>query len=215
MASATANAAPHREPRAGRSAPSGSQRVPARERLLSAALARFADEGTLAATLEDVRRDAGVSTGALYHHFPDKAALAAALYVELTAEFQEGFLGELRAHPGAEEGVRAGVRFYLRWVSANRAAASFLLGERPAADASLREQNRDFFAQVLSWWGAHVHYGVLRELPFDLISALWLGPAQEYTRHWLAGRGKRVPLAAADVLADAAWRSLRAPEETA
>lgn len=214
MASSTARASSSLDTPARRSAAAGSRRTPARERLLSAALARFAEEGTLAATLEDVRRDAGVSTGALYHHFPDKTALAAALYVELTAEFQEGFLGELRAHPGAEEGVRAGVRFYLRWVSANRAAASFLLGERPAADPALREQNRVFFAQVLSWWSAHVHYGVLRELPFEVINALWLGPAQEYTRHWLAGRGKRVPLAAADVLADAAWRSLRAPEGT-
>jgi AcrR family transcriptional regulator len=196
-----------------RSATAEPRRLPARERLLSAALARFASDGALAATLEDIRRDAGVSTGALYHHFPDKAALAAALYAELTAEFQEGFIGELRAHPGAEEGVRAGVRFYLRWVSANRAAASFLLGERPTDDPALRELNRRFFAQALDWWRAHVHYGVLRELPFDLVNALWLGPAQEYTRHWLAGRGKRVPLAATDTLADAAWRSLRAREE--
>lgn len=182
----------------------------ARERLLDAALTRFAAQGALSATLEGIRRDAGVSTGALYHHFPDKAALAAALYVELTADFQEGFLAELRAHPGAEEGVRAGVRFYLRWVSSNRAAAAFLLGERPADDAALRERNRLFFAQATAWWEAHVHYGVLRELPFDLVNALWLGPAQEYTRHWLAGRGKRVPLAAAEVLADAAWRSAKA-----
>ncbi|HTZ86375.1 MAG TPA: helix-turn-helix domain-containing protein [Solirubrobacteraceae bacterium] len=199
---------------AARRRPSGGEQTqpPARERLLSAALARFAVEGALAATLEDIRRDAGVSTGALYHHFPDKAALAAALYVELTVDFQEGFLAELRAHPDAEGGVRAGVRFYLRWVSANRAAAAFLLGERPAADADLRERNRRFFAQATSWWEAHAHYGVLRELPFELINALWLGPAQEYTRHWLAGRGKRVPLAASDALADAAWRSLRASE---
>jgi AcrR family transcriptional regulator len=184
-------------------------RPPARGRLLDAALARFVAEGALGATLEDIRRDAEVSTGALYHHFPDKAALAAALYVELTADFQEGFLAELRAHPDAEQGVRAGVRFYLRWVSANRTAAAFLLGERPTKDADLRVRNRAFFAEVTAWWGTHVHYGALRELSFDLINALWLGPAQEYARHWVAGRGKRVPSAVADELADAAWFALR------
>jgi AcrR family transcriptional regulator len=183
--------------------------VSARARLLQAALARFDVDGALGATLEDIRREAGVSVGALYHHFPDKSGLASALYVELTGQFQDGFLAELRAHSGAEDGVKAGVRFYLRWVSANRAAAAFLLGGRPDDDAGLRERNRGFFAQATAWWETHVHYGVLRALPFDLIHALWLGPAHEYTRHWVAGRGRRVPSSIADVLADAAWQTLK------
>jgi AcrR family transcriptional regulator len=184
---------------------------PARERLLSAALARFQADGALAATIEDIRRDAGVSTGALYHHFADKAALASALYVALTGSYQEGFIGELRAHAGAEEGARAGVRFHLRWVGANRAAAAVLLGERPRGDERLHERNRALCAEVTAWWATHVHYGALRDLPLDVIDALWLGPAQEYTRHWVAGRAKRVPVAVADVLADAAWQALREP----
>ncbi len=201
--------APRSARTAGR-ARSARPRRPARERLLAAALERFARDGALGATLEDIRRDAGVSVGALYHHFPDKAALAATLYVELTGSFQEGFLGELRSHPGAQDGVKAGVAFYLRWVSSNRAAAAFLLAGRPD-DEALRERNREFFADVRAWWQAHAHYGALRELPLDLVSALWLGPAHEYCRHWLAGRGRRVPTAVAGVLADAAWQSLRQP----
>ena len=62
---------------------------------------------------------------------------------------------------------------------------------------------------MTAWWETHVHYGVLRSLPFDLIHALWLGPAHEYTRHWVAGRGKRVPAAVSGVLADAAWQTLK------
>jgi AcrR family transcriptional regulator len=196
-----------------RAAAHGSPSVSARERLLRAALSRFQSDGTLGAALEDIRTDAGVSVGALYHHFADKTALATALYVRLTGEFQEGFAAELRTHADAEDAVRAGVRFYLRWVSANRSAAAFLLGERPSEDAALRERNRAFFAEVTAWWRTHVHYGVLRDLPFDVINALWLGPAQEYTRHWVAGRGKRVPAAVADVLAEAAWQTLKEPHD--
>jgi AcrR family transcriptional regulator len=180
-----------------------------RERLLAAALARFDADGALGATLEDIRRDAGVSVGALYHHFTDKTALAGALYAELTGDFQDGFLSELRAHSDAEDGVRAGVRFYLRWVSANRAAAAFLLSERPEGDSEFRERNQRFFRETKAWWQTHVHYGVLRSLPFDLIHALWLGPAHEYTRHWVAGRARRVPGTVAGVLADAAWQTLK------
>jgi AcrR family transcriptional regulator len=187
-------------------------RAQARERLLQSALARFSAEGALSATLEDIRRDAGVSVGALYHHFSDKAALAAALYVELTGRFQDGFLAELRDHPSAEEGVKAGVRFYLRWVGAERDAAAFLLAGRPSEQDELRERNRRFFAEASAWWQTHVHYGALRSLPFDLIQALWLGPAHEYARHWVAGRTRRVPATVADLLADGAWRVLK--EET-
>jgi AcrR family transcriptional regulator len=181
----------------------------ARDRLLRAALVRFTADGSIGATLEDIRAEADVSVGALYHHFPDKTGLAAALYVALTKDFQDGFLAELRTHSGAEDGVKAGVRFYLRWVSANRAGATFLLGERPASDDTLREHNRRFFAEAMAWWETHVHYGVLRSLPFELIHSLWLGPAHEYTRHWVAGRGKRVPATVAGILGDAAWQTLK------
>jgi AcrR family transcriptional regulator len=180
----------------------------ARERLLRAALVRFEADGTLGPTLEAIRREAGVSVGALYHHFPDKQALAEALFVELMERFQEGLLKELRSHAGAEEGVKAGVRYYLRWVSSNRAAASFVLAGR-AQDPRLRERNRRFLSEVMAWWQTHVHYGAVRALPLDVIHALWLGPAAEYSRHWVAGRAKRVPSSVAQLLADAAWQTLK------
>ena len=128
----------------------------------------------------------------------------------LTERVQQEFLAELRAHSSAEDGVKAIVRLYLRWVSTNRAAAALLLGHRPD-ERALKELNRPFFAEIRSWWQTHVHYGALRGLPLDLINALWIGPAQEYTRHWLSGRVKRVPRSVADVLAEAAWNALKEP----
>ncbi len=151
-----------------------------------------------------------MSVGALYHHFADKAALLDGLYIDLTEQFQGGFLAELRTQPTAEAGIEAGVRFYLRWVSGHRTAASILLGHRPDGPA-LRDHNRRFFAEVLAWWQTHVHYGALRSLPFDVIHALWLGPAQEYTRHWLTGQAKRAPASVANTLSQAAWNSLKEP----
>jgi AcrR family transcriptional regulator len=180
----------------------------ARTRLLDAALVRFAADPPVAVSLEDIRRDAGVSVGALYHHFDDKTALVNALYLELTQRVQELFLAELRTHSSAEAAIKAIVRLYLRWVSANRAGARLLLGHRPD-ERALRDLNGPFFAEVRSWWETHVHYGALRPLPLDLMHALWLGPAQEYTRHWLSGQFKRMPRTVADVLADAAWNALK------
>ncbi|HWF53614.1 MAG TPA: helix-turn-helix domain-containing protein, partial [Solirubrobacteraceae bacterium] len=177
---------------------------------LDVALERFGVADPVTVSLDDIRREAGVSVGALYHHFADKAALLEALYLDLSARFQAGFLAELRSHPAAEDGVRAGVQFYLRWVAANRAGATVLLGHRPDS-AALRKLNRAFLEEVLAWWRTHVHYGTLRELPLDLIHALWLGPAQEYTRHWITGHTRRPPTSAAEALARAAWDSLKEP----
>lgn len=181
---------------------------PARERLLAAALERFATDGVLGARLEDIRRDAGASVGALYHHFADKADLADALFLDCSAQFQAAFLATLREHPDAADGVRAGVRCYLRWVTRHRAATRFMLAHHPAP-GRLRELNRAFFTEVFDWWRPHARYGAVRELPAELLHPLWLGPAQEYTRAWLAGHGRRPPAAHTEALADAAWEAVR------
>lgn len=57
-----------------------------RRALLSAALQEFADRGYAAATLAGIAERAGVTRGAAYHHFPDKAALYLTTIAELWAE---------------------------------------------------------------------------------------------------------------------------------
>ena len=147
---------------------------------------RFAADGALAATLDEVRRDAEVSVGALYHHFPDKPTLAAAVYAQVMGEYQLGFVTMLRRHDTAEGGIRGGVAHHLRWVSANRSEAALLLGGR-LDSAQLRESNRVFFADVRAWWRPHHTYGALRPMQAGVTAALWFGPAQEFSRYWIAG----------------------------
>lgn len=183
-----------------------------RDRVLAAALTCFARAGVQATTIDDIRRGSGASIGAIYHHFADKQELAAAVYVNGMDRYQRAFLAALSEHRDAEAGIRAIVAFHLRWCAGNRELARYLLIQREAAgavDAELAERNRAFFAAVRRWWEPHAHYGALRDLDLDLVHALWLGPSQEYCRHWLAGRARRVPSAAARELADAAWRNLQ------
>lgn len=180
----------------------------ARSKLLEAARLRFAANGALTATLEDVRREAGVSVGALYHHFPDKAALAAAVYAQVMAEFQAGFITMLRGHATAEGGIRGGVDHHLRWVAAHRGEAELLLGDRRDSPA-LRESNGEFFSAVRDWWRPHQGYGALRPIQTTITAALWFGPAQEFSRYWLAGGAAKLPRGAIKTFADAAWVALR------
>ena len=176
---------------------------------MQAARRRFAADGALAATLDEVRRDADVSVGALYHHFPDKPTLAAAVYAEVMAEYQAGFTAMLRQHDTAEAGIRVGVAHHLRWVAANRSEAALLLGDR-LDSGELRDANRVFFAAVRDWWRPHHTYGVLRPLHAGITAALWIGPAQEFSRYWIAGDEPRMPRGVIKTFADAAWTVLRA-----
>lgn len=186
-----------------------------RERIVDAALERFGADGVLATSLADIRRAAGVSVGAVYHHFSDKQALADAAWLHALGAYQDGLLATLRGHPGPEAGVRAVVGFHLQWVQRHREAAALLFAGRLSGEAALTEltqRNRVFFGEVLVWWRAHVHHGALLDLDPALINALWIGPAQEYCRHWVAGRSTRISPAVTRALADAAWLSLRGAE---
>ena len=170
---------------------------------------RFASDGAIAATLDEIRRDADVSVGALYHHFPDKPALAAAVYAQLMSEYQGSFVAMLRRQDTAEDGIRGGVAHHLRWVSANRGEAALLLGDR-LDSAELRDANTAFFAAVRDWWRPHHSYGVLRPMQSGVTAALWFGPAQEFSRYWIAGDEPRLPRGVIKTFADAAWMVLRA-----
>src|SRR4051794_28389769 len=150
--------------------------VAARARILAAARTRFASDGVYAATLDDVRREAGVSVGAVYHHFPDKDRLAEAVWLDALERYQAGFLDVLRqrAGAGARAGVEGAVAYHLRWVAAHREDAILLFSARPS---TAREPNRAFFRAVRAWWREHA--AELGEFDLDVAHALWLGPSQE------------------------------------
>jgi AcrR family transcriptional regulator len=186
--------------------------------ILDAALHAFDEKGYAAATIDDVRERSGASVGSIYHHFGGKEQLAAALYVRALADYQDGFLAALRRHRSARAGVRAAVEHHVAWVTGRTQLARYLLG-RSAAEVeranggALRERNRAFFAAVRTWLAPHVERGVLADLPLDVCSALWIGAAQEWSRHWLEGRVETPPRRAARLLADAAWQALKTKED--
>jgi AcrR family transcriptional regulator len=188
---------------------SGAKPSEARDRLLHVARRRFAVDGALVPTLDEVRREADVSVGALYHHFQDKPALAAAVYAQLIGEYQAGFVAMLRDHGTAQGGIRGGVAFHLEWVTEHRGEARLLLGDR-LDSAALRDFNRDFFSAVRDWWRPHHTYGMLRPMRLGVTAALWLGPAQEFSRYWIAGGDATMPREAVETFGTAAWAALRA-----
>ena len=186
-----------------------------RREILDAALALFVELGVGETTIDDIRKRSGASIGSIYHHFcGGKDRIAATLYLETISEYQAGFLAELRRHDQAATGVRATVRYHLEWVESHRDAARFLFNygdlELPSRTRhDLAALNRHLFADVRGW-AARVGAAELMDLPIDLATAIWLGPAQQFARRWLSG-GDSSPIdQAALVMADAAWAALSA-----
>jgi len=185
-----------------------------REEILDAALRCFVEKGYASATIEEIRLSAGASIGSLYHHFSSKEELAAALYVEGIADYQDGMVSVLGANCVSDDGIKAAVTYHVRWAVEHADLARFLFSVRePDVVGSRAEElaamNQRFFGTARDWLAPHVRASVIRQLPFDLTYALWIGPAQELVRNLVFGRVRSSWKTAAAVLGDAAWRSLR------
>jgi AcrR family transcriptional regulator len=178
-----------------------------REAILEAALESF--DATGATAIEEIKRRSGASVGSIYHHFGGVDGIAVALYVEILRGYQAGVVRALRRTRDAEGGVRGLVRYHLRWVERNPERARFLLqgGElRVAAGEELKILNRSLSATIEDWVERQP---AIRPLRREVFYAMVVGPAQELSRSWLAGRVPSLRKLE-DELAEAAWRAIRA-----
>ncbi len=160
------------------------------------------------ATKDEVAGVVGVSVSTL--HFGSRADLAARLLVDGMARSQQVVLSVLDGAGDAKQGVRGVVRAQLVWVQEHAELARLLYGDLPnevllAAEPAFGEQNRHYVDVVGGWLRAQAEQGALARRPFGVAHALWLGPGQEFARHWLHGRSKLASTEVADDLADGTW----------
>ena len=90
-----------------------------RAAILAAARKRFGREG-FNASLASIVSDAGVTKGALFHHFPNKLALFREVWTDLQRSMHEEALAEAFSRSGADDPYvqfLAGARVYLNWAA--------------------------------------------------------------------------------------------------
>jgi AcrR family transcriptional regulator len=81
--------------------------------LIAAARRLFAERGYAAVGTEEIVRAAGVTRGALYHHFDGKRDLLRVVYEELEAELAQELADRFTPDAGALETLRAGAEMFL------------------------------------------------------------------------------------------------------
>jgi AcrR family transcriptional regulator len=100
-----------------------------RAQLIEAARKLFADKGFAEVSTQAIVAAAGVTRGALYHQFQDKAGLFAAVYEDVERDLVADIATRIADHaPGDPlEAMRAGARFFLDGCSAPNVAQIVLI----------------------------------------------------------------------------------------
>lgn len=83
------------------------------EKLITAARAAFARDGYAAASMDALTAEAGLTRGALYHHFGGKEGLLEAVVRQISAELTERFEAVWEATPDKRQAFRACCEAYL------------------------------------------------------------------------------------------------------
>jgi AcrR family transcriptional regulator len=187
--------------------------IPTRDKLLEAAAHIFLAQGYADTSMDQVRQAAGVSNGSLYHHFPTKAALADALYVQTLHDFHATLLAPIARDVDAEAGVKALVRAYVQWVVKNPGRAALLHklkreGEVTDSSEAINEANVQTFAVLKRWVRRKAEAGEMRALPFHLWMALVFSPSFSLTRQWVSQPTITVRPKTRAALEHAAWMAV-------
>jgi enoyl-CoA hydratase len=185
-----------------------------RQGVLDAALAVFTEQGYERATIADIRALAGVSNGAVFHHFKSKEAIAEALYLAGIASFQAGLAAILEHRPeSVGAAIRAAVAHHLKWNETHRDLAFFMYNRgrpdwAPGHSERIEQLNRDVTDRIRAWLDPFIVNGEVRPVSTTVLAACVVGPAHFVAHRWLSGLVKAPPTAFAAELGDAACAAL-------
>ena len=183
--------------------------------ILAASLRCVLKHGVEAATIEQIREASGASSGSIYHHFGSKRGIAVALYVEGTEQLVGVFEEAVRGRKSLRAGIRSLLKSHFEWMAEHRDWALYLL-RVSTADLSredsrrLEEINRRMRGHLAEWLRPFAERGEIVALPEELYFSIVFGASSYCARHWLVGRMPLDPTSAAEQLATAAWKALRA-----
>ena len=175
-------------------------------RVLEAAREVFAADGFAAASVDDIARRAGVTRGAVYHHYDGKPGLFRAVAEQLQAEVAARVVAEAEQEADAAGQLRAGSHAFLDAITDDRAARVLLI-DAPAVLGWTRWRELDAAASGRELREAVEALGTVRP---ELVDALTqqLSGAMNEAALWLADAGddataREAAHAALDLILDA------------
>ena len=140
-----------------------------REKILDTALRLFTLYGVDATPTARISKEAGVSTGTLFHYFPDKDRLVGQLYLSIKKEMA----GAVRCNDDpslpTRERIGQGMRGYIAWGVENPLKVRFLdqCYNYPGIREDVQKQAYDEFSWMAGLITSAVREGLLPDLPAE------------------------------------------------
>lgn len=159
-----------------------SQRTEAtRAALIAAARTLFAQRGYAGVATEQIVREAGVTRGALYHHFDGKSELLAAVYEQIEEEIAARLGESVAPGAGALETLEAGAQLFLDQCL-EREVQQIVLLDAPAVLGWERWREigaRYGLGLIAALLHAGIEAGEIRRQPVDPLAHALLGALDE------------------------------------
>jgi AcrR family transcriptional regulator len=174
----------------------------------------FADPGFADAALETIVRDAGVTRGALYHHFADKTELFAAVFERVEAEMAQRMAEAVAAARETDpvEVMRLGTRFWLD-ACADPEVQRIVLMDAPAVlgwDRWTEIGQRYNIGVVTGLLADAIDSGRIPPQPVEATALTMLGAVREATLYIARAKNQRQARKDAGAVMDRLIDSLRA-----
>jgi len=186
--------------------------------ILLKALECFIKHGVEKTSVQMICESSNTSVGSLYHHFGNKEAIAAAVYIEGMRDIWETTLNYLQNEGdsnGAEQLIKRLVYVNVDWISRHKNWAYYIFQNRSVVHT--KEQKKILFDvsvhgyQYLEEQFQKAKYqGEIKALPSQLYVSIIIGPVHDYARHYLSGRYKKSLKAYKEDFANAAWLGVKA-----
>lgn len=102
-----------------------------KDKIFRTAQKLFVEKGYYSTSIPDIVREAGVSTGAIYHHYASKEDLARDIHKTAVEQFLKKHEAEVMTKELIYDKVRAYISLMFRWTEQDPIMVSYLLHGRP------------------------------------------------------------------------------------
>ncbi len=160
-----------------------------RERILQAALQVFAQKGYHDARMDDIVRQARVSKGGVYHHFPGKQHLFLALMDEFMARLEARLRQAVDRAPSDTQRLTAALEEGMRLLQRYRALAKVVLIQSSGLGREFEHRRLQVLERLAGFIREELdraqNRGLIPPMDTDVVAHAWVGVLYEWAVRWL------------------------------
>lgn len=160
-----------------------------RERILDAALDKFAGKGYHDTRLDEIAEESGTSKGAIYFHFPNKERLFLALVDQFAALLERRVTEAIVQEAEGMQRVRAALQACLDTFGKYRRPAKLLLvqavGLGSVFEKKRLEVNDRFAGLIQTYLDEAIAVGDIAPVDTEVVSHAWMGAIYGVVIRWV------------------------------